>query len=1111
MNPIRPLLFKPTDDTEAIRITKLDDLGIDEVIYFYDGVLKTHLPVGAIQIDKLVDKKLFIKNNDKYEEFGLILQEKVPIKPSKKPEQDASVQIHEYMEALWDKHNDNLVVQDEQPKSSKLKKTTGEVKTGIEKMLQLVPGEELITVDDIPKKTTKKPLAKKKAVLPTQLPAFVKGSTKFTYVEPPQKSEKPVDYKKVTDIYNNGVQEVDYEYFGIIDTKNPSQKLITGKLGVIMSKLQNVGNILNIYFRQGNSDELLQFNTKNIEKYLKTEPVNLVYKDAKNIMKDLGRLSIKLITIEDLLNLDDKTRSIVKKNLSEYFSNSEDLETALYNQYNNDVNNYYKQLITLLLFINPNNFLGKFANTFQTKVAGDIYSADRLAKLSVFEMLPEVFLNINTNDRRKLDVYENITAVINENLLEFADKVKFLKNPGITMKARPVKHMLPTTEKMIESSVLHDITDLCINPYWETKRANIIVCKSKGSFYCLNIEELLREFVSKNKMTNKYTGESLNAEIVNNMKTRFANEINSIRKGESVSIGGDYTSVEIDKLRKLLTNLNKVLVALGDDLFGDISDISEVGKYIPKTVIDKYTDEGVEKFKVWLNENILNIEDTINEYEMNQALAPTVEKTTEVSVPTVVEKSVVPFKKQLITPEEEHIRKYVTIPNKMTTKIFQNLIDRLNMGMKVVLDKLNKTSDITSRNELATLMKNINSELSNLRLNNKTYQGILLVLNDMKKFQLKRLNNIKHGLDTMAILPTETGIAQDEYNNINKYISQLDKEIANINTIYNNFVKSVEQPQQNQVQSLSDRLKQSVQAQAFKPSSQLQIEDYNPKRNLVVYDDLTPSPVKPQSDSVQLKPSQSLRDRLKQSVQAQAFKPSSQLQIEDSLLNQDYNPKRNLVVYDDLIPSPVKPKSDSVQVKSKSDSVQVKSKSDSVQVKSKSDSVQVKPKSDSVQVKPSQSLRDRLKQSIQAQSSQSSPFKSVPDITTLARNYFRNLNVTQKLVDWKTQHNNIKKQLTNVLITYYPHVDVLQFEKYWGRLTNIMDNYDPKLNKAKFASEVKNMLNYLKEIQYSKDVFGTPQDYEVDDETGEEFLSMTTQSNRTPVSTFRGSSGVTLI
>lgn len=309
------------------------------------------------------------------------------------------------------------------------------------------------------------------------------------------------------------------------------------------------------------------------------------------------------------------------------------LEDNMYNEFKKDPREYLRQIAKLNIFMDPKHYVGQFAETLREKMLQSIYTPERFFNLDVSELLPEVFLTPKANDAEKLDIYRQINELIINNIDDLVREFNFILDPTANRPTRP-KPALPVNIDRKIKGVQVDIKDLCENPYWKMKKVNMIICKEKGKFYCLDIEQLLQELATDNTATNYFTQTTLSQEIIDNLKNRYPKEIQEIKQTGVVPSIGRRTAKEMIDISETLIQLelfkkvfNKKEMLESISLFSlvQMEDTSVGGKAgllgaIPPSILENFENYldtmSIQDFSLrvnkWLDNSIDEIKDILN-------------------------------------------------------------------------------------------------------------------------------------------------------------------------------------------------------------------------------------------------------------------------------------------------------------------------------------------------------------------------------------------------------------------------------------------------------------------------------------------------------------------
>jgi len=382
--------------------------------------------------------------------------------------------------------------------------------------------------------------------------------------------------------------------------------------------------------------------------------VNITEKKQQKIVKK-SLQNDQQSTIKDLLVLNEivkgvdnssmglKIRDIVKKDLQIAFNKSigdsndkiiNIFEQKLYDKYGNNIKYYLQGASKIMLFLDKDHSIGKFAELFRKKTSQGIYTADRLVNLDITEMLPEVFLNPKTSPSVKLQIYNQLNKLLITETNELLNKIESILNPSQARKPYVKSSInIKDTESLVKLNEMQ-VKKLCENPYWAMKEVNIIICRDNKKFYCLDIKQLLKQIAETGKATNYFTSSPLDDNINNNLRNRYSKQIEELKSGKEINIG--YTTLdEFMDLKETLAGLEKFKNILNENVninlvraygIDEMEKIPDNGyKFIPQLIRDKfeeYLDEdpysGIDKINLWLDENIILIKNSIKDYIDNK-------------------------------------------------------------------------------------------------------------------------------------------------------------------------------------------------------------------------------------------------------------------------------------------------------------------------------------------------------------------------------------------------------------------------------------------------------------------------------------------------------------
>ncbi len=494
-----------------------------------------------------------------------------------------------------------------------------------------------------------------------------------------------------------------------------------------------------------------------------------------------------------------------------------DIEEELYKEFNKKPVDYVRQIAKLDVFLNPKHYVGQFAKMFRVKTLQSVYTARRLIQLDITDMLPEVFLNPTADPAAKLDIYQNINRLISEAANDLRVQMNVALDPTARRPTQPKPIRFEKTGKLIAKNQ-RDVKELCENPYWDMKKVNMIICKENSKFYCLDIEQLLAELAEKKIATNYFTGKELVQEVIDNLRTRFHNEIEELSKGQVVEIGGrtleEMVALEktIQKLEEFRTILNKEKVIEHVNLFGldSVEDLAVGGKKdildnLPpmiRDLFDEYIDDddidtALKKINDWLNRNIVYITDIVKgikgsadqdlEDEEQEARAPieALVGEEEVLVAPKEETSAT----QLEQEEEKLAKEEILKENTISFAVYNDYLNRLEILSKSIMETLQHTQNLESRETLNANLLEINAQLKEVRSKGRTIKGIITLLQSALSANNERLSKITAATGMEKLYPQQIEAAQQEKAELEEFVKQLQIEIAYLEELHSTFIE----------------------------------------------------------------------------------------------------------------------------------------------------------------------------------------------------------------------------------------------------------------------------------------------------------------------------------
>ena len=421
---------------------------------------------------------------------------------------------------------------------------------------------------------------------------------------------------------------------------------------------------------------------------------------------------------------------------------------------------YYEHLAKLAIFLDKTNPIGKFAELFQNKVFQRVYTPERLIALELSEIVPEVLLNPNMDDASQGNTLLKIEEAI-------AAKAAFLKEiiPHEIEKKDPTKkqnpHKVHAEEKFIPLDTINAIPakEMCDNASWGIKAVNIIICKDQGKFYCLNVENLLQELAKTGTVSNYFTGKPLHAEIKENLIKRYSGEVEKIKAGSSVEIG-KWTEQDISHIKKSQSILKEIQNNMKDN-----KDISEPVKKLPFLERKNVSSE-------WVEEKLGEI----------AKIVPSKPETPLPGVELTARSKKVPESK-VERLEVQVVAEQVLKKDSFAYKLFEMYRSRLNVMRDTIFKTLEKTVDQTSRNVLSKKIADTYSLIEKLNREMKTFDGVISRIEEEIRLKEAKVAGIASAIGMNMIIPNDLLVAQQEKENLQKYIADLNVELDYIKTL----------------------------------------------------------------------------------------------------------------------------------------------------------------------------------------------------------------------------------------------------------------------------------------------------------------------------------------
>lgn len=454
---------------------------------------------------------------------------------------------------------------------------------------------------------------------------------------------------------------------------------------------------------------------------------------------------------------------------------------------------YYYNLAKLKIFIDPKHHIGQYANLFRSKLLQNIYTYPRLIELDIIDLLPEVFMNPNTEQNTKIELYNVIDETINNEANNIKINVSNIIDPTKRIKAKVTDVFMDAETAKTLKSNNKNIKDICDNPSWAMKEVNIIVCKEKDMFYCLDIEELLKQIAEKNTANNYITNKPLNAEIVDNLKTRYEYEISQLKKGKNIYLG-KYTNNDIDDIKSNLVKLerfrfilNKLEVQKQLEKTLNISVINDpnIGEensldLLPKLILKKFQNK-LKENKILFDEKLsfMNnwIDNVIN--SMNKILKSDNDRTNDHTNDS---------KKDL---EVHLIREKVLVKNNMSYELIKKYNKKLERIKESIMEHLSKINNMEIREELNEYLHRTNKVITDLNINSSTIDGIIdIIKNEINNPQKGLKKQLATGMD--IIFPNNNNISNEEKINIEEYNKVLQLELVFLTNLKQELIEPLE-------------------------------------------------------------------------------------------------------------------------------------------------------------------------------------------------------------------------------------------------------------------------------------------------------------------------------
>lgn len=532
---------------------------------------------------------------------------------------------------------------------------------------------------------------------------------------------------------------------------------------------------------------------------------NRIYTD-----KPLKRMQIKYHNI-DILNqaeVNKKTRDIAMNTLQDTYMNASNIENtekvpdviqnttklvekAIFDQFKKNPVEYTRAITKIRIFLNPKHYIGEFSNLFRSKALQNVYTPDRLYQLDITDMLPEVFLNPSVSTADKLYIYQSLSSTIVSENNNYIIDINNILNPTqrrLTYNKKPIS----STIKMLDKNK-RVVRDLCSNPYWKMKEVNMIICKDNGKFYCLDIEKLIAEIAEKNTATNYFTKKILAPEVIDNLRNRYKDEIEELKQNHKIEIGERNNSeiaslfTTLDKLQELYDVFNTPNILEDIKTFYDLNVVENpimggkkgILSVLPTMIRERFNnylksaedpDEAIKKINDWLLENISFIDKAINEPE-------------ETSSKIEAEINFKEEAKQSATfnsGEEDYIKQEILKEGTISSEIYNKYINRLESMHEAILKDLKIATAIPIRNNLTTLLTDVNTQLKNLRMKGRSIRGVISLLESKLENVEKKLVNVKESIGMEKIYPPQKPYMEQEKRFLQNSSKNIKQELEHL-------------------------------------------------------------------------------------------------------------------------------------------------------------------------------------------------------------------------------------------------------------------------------------------------------------------------------------------
>lgn len=455
-----------------------------------------------------------------------------------------------------------------------------------------------------------------------------------------------------------------------------------------------------------------------------------------------------------------------------------------------DGSRYYDHLARLAIFLSVSDPIGRYAQLFQTKAAQGVYGPERLLEMELSEMLPEVFLNRNNSDAVQAEILSQIEGAIlaKKTALQrsIPREIEYQKDPTKKRRFFAESHVAVSIDK----SQTLPAKDICHNPSWDIKAVNIIICKEAGKFYCLNVEKVIQELGTAGTATNYLTGKSLHEDVKASIQKRYAQEIAQVKAtgGAQVPVGV-WTVADEQHLEKT----EKVLKELENNM--EIDD--HVKNNLPGQLVETFEKATNPQKKELVQENLKSVRETLAVVSGKEQL---------------VAKAVTAKRSKEERLENQVISEQILKSGSISGKLFRQFLARLHSLRDNLTEELpqlvKKLSDREQELERAKNQKApvdaieaeikplvqrlrvkrdklvpISRLIEQLEAEMKTFEGVILRLREEATLKSDLVKGITEALGMNMIIPNDLLLAQEEKKNLEKYVHDIEKEIAYVESV----------------------------------------------------------------------------------------------------------------------------------------------------------------------------------------------------------------------------------------------------------------------------------------------------------------------------------------